>query len=63
MRKPRNDDRALLEMLGSDQEFAVEFLHMVYDGLDEEEEEELFLAALYDLKDPNTDAGPAAKNH
>ncbi|WP_410012373.1 hypothetical protein [Sodalis sp. C49] len=50
MRKPRNDDRAIIEMLGDDQEFAVEFLHMVYGGLDEEEEEELFLTALHGLK-------------
>ncbi len=49
MRKPRNDDRAIIEMLGDDQEFAVEFLHMVYGGLDEAEEER-FLTALHGLK-------------
>lgn len=59
MRKPRNDDRAIIEMLGDDQEFAVEFLHMVYDGLDEEEGEEIFLTALHGLKETSGDASQA----
>lgn len=51
MRKPRHDDRAIIEMLGDDQEFAVEFLHMVYGGLDEAEEER-FLTRLRLLRRP-----------
>ncbi|NDL63869.1 hypothetical protein [Acerihabitans arboris] len=61
MRKPRNDDRAIIEMLGDDQEFAVEFLHMMYGELDDEEEEELFLAALHGPHEPAGDAAQATE--